>query len=212
MSKIKRDADRIEEFGHRSFVGGDGKYWDEISRLQYDLLIANGLLPHHVILDIACGSLRAGKEFIRYLNKGNYLGLDKEIDLIILGVACELGVEEFKNKRPKFVVSDKFDFSGFPVKPDFAIAQSLFTHLTLNDISLCLARLREFAGREVRLFATFFAVNEPVENPKVSDAIECFFYTVDEMKETAERSGWKTSYVGDWGHPRGQHLLRFNVA
>lgn len=212
MNETKRDADRIAELGHRSFVGGDGKYWDEISRLQYDLLIANGLLPHHVVLDIACGSLRAGKEFIRYLNKGNYLGLDKEIDLIILGVACELGVEEFKSKRPKFVISDKFDFSGFPVKPDFAIAQSLFTHLTKDDIRLCLTRLREFVDREVRFFATFFEVNEPVENQKVSDAIECFFYTKDEVKDIAGLAGWKMSYIGEWGHPRGQHLLRFDVA
>lgn len=212
MSKFKRDSERIAQLGHRSFVGGEGQYWDEISRLQYDLLISNGLRSNHVVLDIACGSLRAGKEFIRYLNQGHYLGIDKEIDLIILGVACELGVDEFKKKRPIFVVSAEFDFSGFPVKPDYVIAQSLFTHLTESDIALCLRRLREFIDREVSFFATFFEVDTAVENQQESDAIDCFFYTRDQMDTLAKNTGWNMTYVGDWGHPRGQHLLRFTNA
>lgn len=212
MGSEKNDSDRIAELGHRLFVGGDGKYWDEISRLQYELLIAHGLKPQHVLLDIACGSLRAGREFIRYLDQGHYLGLEKEIDLIILGVACELGVEVFKSKRPKFVVSDKFDFSGFTIKPNYIIAQSLFTHLTLDDIRLCLLNARKFVDRNVYFFATFFEVDNPVKNQGASDAIECFFYTKSEMMALAEDAGWKMTHIGAWGHPRGQHLLRFEIA
>src|SRR6476620_10345865 len=68
----------IRQLGHRDYVGG---LWDEIGQLQFDFLVSNGLKPQHYLLDIACGSLRAGIHFIPYLETGHYLGIDKEPEL-----------------------------------------------------------------------------------------------------------------------------------
>ena len=80
----------IKKAGHRQYVGG---YWDEIGRLQFEYLVSQGLRPHHYLLDIACGALRAGIHFIPYLEPGHYLGIDKEADLIQAGTEKELNPE-----------------------------------------------------------------------------------------------------------------------
>ena len=51
----------IEVVGHRAYIGGK---WDEYGQMEFDFMVAHGLRPEHVLLDIACGSLRAGIHFI----------------------------------------------------------------------------------------------------------------------------------------------------
>lgn len=99
---------------HREYVGG---LWDEIGRLQFEFLVAEGLQPSHVFLDVAGGALRGGVHFVRYLEPGNYLGIDKEQDLLDRGVELELGRETFAEKRPELVVSDRFEFTRFSKAP-----------------------------------------------------------------------------------------------
>ena len=207
MSKM--DTDRICEMGHREFVGGDGNLWDQIGQLQLNFLRKEGLKPENVLLDIACGSLRAGRLFIDYLNPGNYIGLDKEINLIIHGVGEELGMNKFVEKSPYFVVSGAFEFNKLPARPDYSIAQSLFTHLTAVDIYSCLKSLRDYVNSMSVFYATFFEVPSPVENPLSSDARDCFFYTRDQLLMLAELSGWRMHYIGDWDHPRDQKIVKF---
>lgn len=204
----KSDSERIRELGHRAFVGGEGKLWDEIAALQLNFLKSEGLQTKHTLVDVACGSLRAGRLFIDYLNEGNYLGIDKEINLIIHGVAEELGIKNFVGKKPEFVVSGNFDFSGFSRRPDYAIAQSLLTHLTAEDIYRCFKSLRNFIADEGKFYATFFEVQSPKDNYRVSDAIDCFFYSREQMSLLAEIAGWNMQYIGDWGHPRNQKMVK----
>src|SRR6266404_9121155 len=123
--------------GHRDYVGGR---WMEVSRLQTDFMIKMGLKPEHVLLDIGCGSLRGGVEFISYLHAGNYLGLDSSNRLIQIGIKEELGRRLLKLKSPEFVISRHFEFEKFSKTPDFAIAHSIFTHLRESDIRRCLEK------------------------------------------------------------------------
>ena len=116
----------IAAVGHRGYVGG---MWDEIGTLQFGFMKAQGLQPHHVLLDIACGSLRGGVHFIPYLDRGNYLGIEKEAGLVRLGLDQELDPSVRSAKAPEFVISDSFEFVRFSRRPGFALAQSLFTHL-----------------------------------------------------------------------------------
>jgi hypothetical protein len=93
--------------GHRYYVGG---MWDVNGKLQFDFLVQEGLKPEHSFLDVGCGSLRGGLYFIKYLDPGNYLGIDKEKKLIKIGIKKELGEVLLKEKRPEFLISDKFEF------------------------------------------------------------------------------------------------------
>jgi hypothetical protein len=199
----------IHRIGHRAFVGGNDQYWEQIGELQYRFLIEHGLTPNDVFFDVACGSLRGGTRFIGFLEPGHYFGIDRYIELIIYGVANELGIERYAEKKPRFVVSDSFEFHKLAVQPTFAIAQSLFTHLTERDILRCLSNLRQVAGAGCRFFATFHEVGGAFCNPPVSHSCDYFAYTRSQMEELGLASGWTPRYLGEWKHPREQKMIEY---
>ena len=197
----------IQRVGHRQYVGG---MWHEIGRLQFDFLVARGLRPDHYFLDVACGSLRAGVHLIPYLEPGHYLGIDKEVGLIQAGIDQELGRAIYEAKRPMFVVDDQFSFGRFGVQPDFVMAQSLFTHLTSAHIIQCLRKLTKVIASGGEVYATFFEPEHPDHaNPKQSNSTMRFSYTRDQMDAFGRASGFESEYIGDWHHPRGQLMIRY---
>jgi len=206
MGKRNHPRLGIFVFGHRDYIGA---LWDEVGTLQFQFMMDQGLLPHHVLLDIACGSLRGGVRFIPYLDPGNYLGIEKERSLIRLGLKKELSAEVVAAKRPELMVSDSFEFSRFSKRPDYAIAQSLFTHLPPAMIRDCLTKLRAFAP-DCRLFATFSESESSVTNPETPCDVIGFQYTKSEMEELAFEAGWAFRYIGDWAHPRSQVMTEFH--
>ena len=200
------DEEILEKEGHREFVGGR---WEEIGKLQFDFLVRQGLRPYHVLLDIACGSLRAGRLFIPYLDPGNYLGLDKHAEVINAGKTKEIGQDVLTSRHPEFAVSDSFEFDKFSKKPDFCIAQSLFTHLGKPDIEMCFSKLSAFVQPGCRFFATFDESTIPLLQFGRSHSVRAFFYTRRAMESFGTRAGWQATYIGDWGHPRAQVMVEY---
>jgi hypothetical protein len=206
---IKHGPEGIKEVGHRQYVGG---MWDEIGRLQFDFLVSQGLQPHHYLMDIACGSLRAGIHFIPYLEPGHYLGIDKEADLIQAGVERELGAELRESRRPVLIVDGNFAFERFGVRPNYALAQSLFTHLPPPLIEKCLRNLRGVIADGGAFYATYIESAEPHDNPDEPHDGDKFCYTRAEMEQFGRSTGWDFDYIGDWNHPREQVIVRYRPA
>jgi hypothetical protein len=206
---LKHGPDGIKEVGHREYVGG---MWDEIGRLQFDFLVSQGLRPHHYLLDIACGSLRAGTHFIPYLEPGHYLGVDKEADLIRAGVERELGAELREARRPVLIVDGEFSFDRFGLRPDYALAQSLFSHLTSDRIEKCLRNLRGVIADDGAFYATYIESAERFHNPERSHDAAMFHFTREEMERFGRSTGWRFEYIGDWNHPRQQVIVRYRPA
>jgi len=200
------EEDNIVKDGHREFVGG---LWDEMGRLQFDFLVKQGLKPSHVFLDIACGALRAGRLLIPYLEPGNYLGIDKHPELIETGKANEIGADMLEGKRPEFVISDCFSFEGFSKRPDFCIAQSLFTHLRKQDIDVCFRKLAAFVGLGCRFFVSFNETSIPIPQLAASHSNRLFYYTRRKMEMFGRQSGWEPRYIGNWNHPRGLKMIEY---
>jgi hypothetical protein len=192
--------------GHRDYVGG---MWEEMGQLQFDFLLSRGLRPEHVFLDIACGSLRAGVHFIRYLDRGNYLGIEKERALIQRGLTKELPAEVRDEKCPELVTSSSFEFDRFSKQADFSLAQSLFTHLNGADVESCLTKLRANVAPQHEFYATFAA---GTSRSGRSHARGSFYYSPDELASMGERCSWQCNYIGDWGHPRKQVMMQFVAA
>lgn len=202
---LPEENGHLQKTGHREFVGGA---WDKMALLQFDFMVAQGLKPNHIFLDIACGALRGGRLFIPYLNPGNYLGIDKHGELIEAGVSREIPVEVVAAKRPELLVSESFEFGRFSKKPDFCLAQSLFSHVSPGDIKLCLTNLAADAAVGCRFFATFFETPVPIPQIARSHSNRRFSYTRGQMAGFGTHTGWRPNYIGDWGHPT-QRMMEF---
>ncbi|MFT3922623.1 MAG: class I SAM-dependent methyltransferase [Myxococcales bacterium] len=199
----------IASAGHREYVGG---MWHEIGRLQFNFLVNQGLRPNHYLLDIACGSLRAGVHFIPYLDAGHYLGVEKEPELVELGLREELGMVLENLKRPELLVNGAFEFERLSNAPDFAIAQSLFTHTPGEVVVQCLRKLRPCMAKDGVFYSTFFVGREKTKNASQAHDHRSWFYTRDELAGFARSAGWSMEYIGDWNHPRNQQMVAFRVA
>jgi hypothetical protein len=196
----------IVQLGHRTYVGG---LWEEIGGLQFAFLKQQGLRPEHLLLDIACGSLRLGVKAIPYLKSGNYLGVEKEQQLLDAGLRQELGETLQASKRPRLLCSADFSFEQLATPVDVAIAQSLFTHLPPPLIGRCLEKLRPWLKPEGRFFATFFEVEHERANPTDPHDHGYFAYTREQMESFGAAQCYRMDYIGAWGHPRDQVMVEF---
>ena len=210
--------ERVAAGEHREVVGGA---WDEIGRLQIELLRAHGLEPHHRVLDVGCGSLRGGVHLVRFLDPGHYFGTDLNQSLLDAGYDVELRGEGLTHRLPRenLVCDGSFDFTRLPGAFDFALAQSLFTHLPGELVRRCLERLPAALRPGASLFATCFEIpeehpeGEPFTHPPlgiVSErASDPYHYRASDFERLCRDLPWRVEPRGAWGHPRGQNLVRF---
>lgn len=203
----KPAAERVRVLGHRAFVGGpDAETWYGIGKRQYHWLVSNGLRPDHRFLDIACGSLRLGQFLIPYLDRGCYFGLEPEPELVQKGLDEELLFDLAAQKAPRFGHGYDFDFS-FTDGYDFAIAQSLLTHLTEDDIARLFTNLRPVSHEDSRFYFTFFEGDKTGNPTGPSHANKSWRYPFPDLEKIAESTGWRLTYIGDWKHARRQMMV-----
>jgi SAM-dependent methyltransferase len=202
---------------HRERAGG---LWDELGRLQLDFMLSQGLEPSSRLLDVGCGPLRAGIRFVDYLEPGNYYGVDVNASLLDAGYEVELP-DRLREKLPRdhLRATDRFD-CDFGVEFDFAIAQSLFTHISLSHVRLCLYRIAARMRPDGRLFATFFEApaqfsldgvldgHHPRRKDKFTER-NPFWYWPGDLEWAASFAPWEFRYIGDWNHPRNQKMAEF---
>jgi hypothetical protein len=116
--------------------------------------------------------------------------------------------------------TDRFD-NDFGVAFDVAIAQSVFTHLPLNMMRLCLYRVAKVTRPGGRFYVTFFERDPdfPLDQVKAPESASdsrdlwternSFWYYRDDMRWVAERSPWQCGLIGEWDHPRGQVMVEY---
>ena len=201
-----------QQNGHHAAVGG---FWDEIGQLQFNFMVDRGLQPHHRLLDFGCGSFRGGIHFIEHLESGNYCGVDKERNLLETGIEKELTPRRLLEKQPQIHVIDDCDLSALqPGQFDFALAQSVFTHLQPEQIQLCLTNIMRTLGPHGVFYATYFESLDgrlhpgPI-HPFRRDETKSSYYPFDLFASLAEAAGLEVENIGEWNHPRGQKMLAF---
>src|SRR5665648_1089931 len=110
------------------FVPHDGAEY--FGLWQVDYLKRQGLTPGQSFLDIGCGDLRAGVPLIRYLEPGNYVGVDQTEIAIQQGL---LSLTEADLARaPRFFVGGDMGFDVIGQSFDVIWAHSVWTHVDLS--------------------------------------------------------------------------------
>lgn len=187
---------------YQKYVGG---YWDEMGKKQFDFLLDCGLKSHHKLLDIGCGSFRGGRFFIKYLNKDRYYGIEKHKWLVNKGVTEVLTRRVIKSKNPCVFVNDSFSFQLMGSLFDFALAKSVFTHLTKDKIKKCFKNLNDCLKANGKFYATFFIGNSKKNLYNDNDK-KRFFYSLEEIKSMAGNS-WNVEEVPEWKFGRQKMFL-----
>jgi SAM-dependent methyltransferase len=205
--------ERRRRGAHRAFVGGG---WDQHGKTQLDYLVAQGLRPDHTFLDVGAGAFRAGRLLIDYLEPAHYYGIDINKSLLEAGYEDELNDEQ-RTKLPltNIHATDRFDADFDGVMFDLAIAQSVFSHVSLNNARVCLHRVAKVMKPGGRFFVTFFEgpegtpIDQMLRKPRRFHERNPYWYTKSDMLWVARDEPWRMRYVGDWGHPAGQRMLEY---
>jgi SAM-dependent methyltransferase len=167
---------------HLHYVGPPDEY-DLRGSSQFSLLCALGLRRHHRLLDIGCGSLRAGRLFIPYLAAGGYTGLEPN-RWLVEGAIDELGPELLKLQQAEFAYNDNFEVSGLG-SFDFVLAQSIASHTGPEMTLRLLASVQEalsptgvaavtfvHGGRDTALEGWFYPDVTPYQRTTISRWIQ----------------------------------------
>jgi len=185
---------------HREFVGPGDEY-DVNAAMQFNLLTVLGLREYHKVLDIGCGSLRAGRLLIVYLLPGHYFGIEPEPWIVESAIEHEIGGDLIELKSPSFSHNSDFLCDRFNQEFDYILAQGVFTHAPTWQIRKCLLEVTKCMKSSSIFAASYMQGDENYEGdewlyPRTS------FYTPGRMREMVSSVGL-ISFPVDWPHPRG---------
>jgi SAM-dependent methyltransferase len=199
---------------HRDYVGPREQY-DVIGAAQFALLYALGLRAHHRLLDIGCGSLRAGRLLIPYLEPERYTGVDPNRWLIDDAIEAELGRELVALKRPRFDPTGDFGLSHLG-RFDFVLAHGVATNTGPRPLRALLAAIAGTLAADGLAAITVIhpdsgdeeAVPVSLEDPAVPDwrYPGCYAYPPQEIATAIEAAGMAGRPL-EWRHPRHRWWL-----
>jgi SAM-dependent methyltransferase len=153
---LRRAADELK--GRGIALGGPYHNFGPGGRKQTMALLYHGMNPDSKVLDIGCGSLRAGHWLIRLLDPGCYFGIEPNRAMVEAAVDILLGSEMVAAKRPTFSYRDDFSMTQFDQQFDFYMARSIWSHASKNQIE---TMLDGFVATSASPKATFLASYYP---------------------------------------------------
>jgi cyclopropane fatty-acyl-phospholipid synthase-like methyltransferase len=198
---------------------GIGKNWDGMSKLQFDFLVSQGMTPSSRLLDIGCGCLRLGSKAIPFLDKERYFGIDINQSLINLGIKHEISDDSLISKNPTFISSDFFEFEKFNVEFDFMFAHSVFTHLPMNLIQLCLIKAKKHMAKTGVFYFTIFDcpsletlchVNDKKTKLNTYLLQDPYHQHISFYEYLAKQLGFDIELLGDWGLVHNVQMIGFH--
>lgn len=196
---------------HRELVGS---FWKEMGTLQFEFLCDQGLSKKDKLLDVGCGALRGGIHFIKYLNDGNYTGIDGNESLIRAG-KLEIVKAGLLGKKKELIVDKEFNYLIWGGFFNFIVSISLFTHLPIPLIENCISSVAKVMEPTGAFYFSFFLCSE---NEYDRDVVQNnsglqthankdpYHQTIKQFQTIAEKNKLKFNFIGEWGHPRNQKI------
>jgi len=180
-------------------------------------LQGQGLQPRHSLLDYGCGVLRGGIPLIKYLDAGNYVGLDIGPDAI-RAARMLVRRERLTDKAPTLVLPKDIESLDLDRRFDYAWSFSVFFHMTNDKLDACL----RFVARHLANHGTFYAnVGVGEHAPSSWRHFPVIWRTLDDYTARGRAVGLNVSALGElsqFGHHSptdpdedGQVMLAFTV-
>ena len=183
-------------FDHKCerMVGPVG-YWKELQQYQVNVLLANGLKPGHMLLDLGCGPLQGGIPLIRYLDVGRYTGVD--ITAVNVEAACRQIVRhDLALKNPRLIHSAKFG--------DEYLAGATFDFIWVSQLlylfdEKTMSGLMALVRRRLNPGGKFLGdIVNPEKRASVSSLYSDYVpHTVESMQRLAQTEGLRMKSLGE---------------
>lgn len=204
-------ASRSLRAGHphyRAYVGPP-QHYDFMGATQFRLLTGLGLREEHRVLDIGCGSLRAGKFLLQYLLPRRYTGIDPNSWLWQDALQHEIGVDIATLKQPRFL--DTPDFTPGDIGPegmDFIVAQSVYSHMGAELFHRSVAASAAVLAPRGQMLFTVVQAGAP-DTDKMQNGSEatgwiypgCVLFDDDQVRAACAPVGLHPQRL-QWYHPR----------
>jgi SAM-dependent methyltransferase len=184
---------------YMAFVGPPTQY-DFMGATQFRLLCSLGLRSDHFLLDFGCGSLRAGRLFIAYLDEGRYCGVEPNQWLIQDAIENQVGQDLIRIKKPRFDHNGNFSVREFGIRFDFILAQSIFSHTASDLLSAALENFGESLKSDGIIAATFVEGGKDYQGEGWVYP-DCVTYRPSTLKRIVEEAGLFQVKI-PWYHPR----------
>jgi hypothetical protein len=158
--------------GH--YTGGPSQSFEEVGRDAFCLLLSQGLLPSHKLLDFGCGSLRIGYWLIRFLDSDCYSGIEPKSTGVRAGLEFAIGKELEEFKRPQFSFRGDNKMGVFETEFDYVHARSILTHTAPGMLASILNSFRETCPHGT-LIASYWREDSDLyfhTNPRRENGIE----------------------------------------
>jgi len=183
--------------------------WLALGQLQFDYLVGHGLQPHHRMLEIGCGNLRAGRLFVAHLDPQNYYGIDISPDILIAAqdTLVSFGLQE---KLPHLTPVRDLTFAFLPDAAfDVVHAHSVFSHSPLAVIEECFAHV----GRVLAPGGFFDFTFDRTDGEEHQVLREDFYYRTETLVSLAADYRLEATFMDDWERlPHGQSKIRVRHA
>lgn len=178
-----------------SLVGPLG-FWDKLQRYQFNLLVDQGLLPHHKLLDIGCGPLQGGIPLIQYLNVNGYVGIDSSARA--LNAAHHLIAENrLGDKNPVVIHSENFGATEIGNRNfDFMWASQVLYYFDEGSIARLLTTISQRLARSGRFLGDIIGPGHYEHYAREHGYI---LHSVHSLSEQAKPFGLQVESLGEIG-------------
>ncbi|HEX5615289.1 MAG TPA: class I SAM-dependent methyltransferase [Acidimicrobiia bacterium] len=167
--RIHERAERLKAAG--GFLAGPLQDFEKSGRLQLATLLLEGVYPSSKVLDVGCGSLRAGYWIMNFLEPGCYFGIEPREWEVREGLEHIVEPELVEYARPQFAHNDDFDLTVFGVQFDFVVARSIWSHTSKAQIEAMLDSFVHAGAPGSVLLASYLPAS------RIPDAIREPLYT-----------------------------------
>jgi SAM-dependent methyltransferase len=183
---------------------------DEVSgQLQIELLKREGCVPTSKVLEVGCGCLNTGIQLIRYLEKGNYVGIDPNEWLRQAALKAHDVRQLVEEKQAKFLSVDDFDASKLGLKFDYIFSHSVLSHCAYWQLEQFLRNAAKVLAPEGRILASIRlaegnaygslgtfdkndSMHEGWQYPSVS------WFKLSTVVETADKQGLMAVHIAEY--------------
>jgi hypothetical protein len=112
-------------------------------------------------------------------------------------------------------VNDSFDLSEVPFAFDYALAQELFTGISLNAVARCIAMVVRRLTPGGRFYTSYYENPDPESFKPFVHAggytsypdQSPYHYDFATLARLCEALGARAERIGEWGHPRGAVMM-----